>query len=186
MLRTAAGFSLLLSSIALVAQNGYSSGTPMPSDALTGTIVYPGSGGACPVAMHASQGVWDHTIRVREGDKKRFDQPYGQRISLNLRGSESNRIVTATIRVRGWNGKHRILSTPTELHQSWNAVKTLKVQFVEEKDGSVSGDLWISGFTAVDSLQLIDLAYADGRIWKPSSSAACRVRPDPLMLITER
>jgi hypothetical protein len=192
MLRTAVGLALLLTSLALVAQNSSSSETAKPKVPdfqlpPTGTIVvFPDSGGACPVAMHASQGVWDHTIRVRDGDKERSYQPYGQRISLNLRDTESDRILTATVRVRGWNGKHRVLSTPTDSSPRWNAMKTLKVQFVEDKDGSVSGDLWIGGFTAVDSLQLIDLTYADGRIWKPSGSAACRVQPDPLMLITDR
>jgi len=192
MLRTAAGLTLLACSLALTAQNTSSSGTaapqpPEPQVPTNGAIfVVPGLGGACPVAMHASQGVWDHTIRIRDGENGRTAQPFGQRISLNLRDTQSDRIVSATVRVRGWNGKHRVLSTPTDTNQRWNAEKTLKVRFVEEKDGSVSGDLWVGGFTAVDSLQLLNLTYADGRVWRASGSAFCRVQPDPLMLITER
>ena len=190
MLRTAAGLVLLFCSLALTAQN--SSGTPVPQapevqvPSNGAIVVLPGWFDACPIAMHASQGVWDHTIRIRDGEKGSAVQPFGQRISLNLKDSQSDHIVSATVRVRGWNGKHRMLSTPTDSNQRWNAEKTLKIRFVDENDGSVSGDLWIGGFTGVDSLQLVDLTYADGRIWKPSGSAACRVQPDPLMLISGR
>jgi len=192
MLRTVAGFALFFTSLGLIAQNGPGSSPAVsaspegPSTAGLTVVILPNMEGACPVAMHASQGVWDHTIRVREGNKERIDQPFGQRISLNLKDSQSVRVVSATVRVRGWNGKNRVLATPTDSNQRWNAVKTLRVQFVEEKDGSVSGDLWVGGFTAVDSLQLLNLTYADGRVWRASGSAFCRVQPDPLMLITER
>ena len=149
-------------------------------------MVLPPVNTACPVAMHARQGVWDHVIRVREGERERVLRPVGQRISLTLEDSHSARIVSATVRVHGLNGKHRLLPTPTDEDRKWNAVATLKVDFVAENDGSVSSDLRINGFTAVFSIQLLDVTYADGKVWRVSGSDGCRVQPDPLMLITER
>ena len=199
MIRTAARLALLFSSVALVAQNSAPSGSATfgvdrqlelesesQTHALSGftVITYPTM--ACPIDMHARQGLWDRTVRVRDGEKERVLQPFGQRISLDLKDSRPARIVAATVRVHGLNGKNRMVLTPTDTTQRWNAVKTLKVNFAEQKDGTVSADLWIGGFTSVSSIQLMDVSYSDGSIWKISRSNACRVQPDPLMLITER
>jgi hypothetical protein len=149
-------------------------------------IILPDVEPACPIGMHASQGVWDHTIRVRDGER---DLPYprvGQRISLNLKDSHPAHIIAATVRVRGLNGKNRMMLTPAGTQQDWNAVTTLKIKFAQEKDGTDSADLWIPGFTAVSFVELIDVSYSNGTTWRTPASNACRVRPDPLMLITER
>jgi hypothetical protein len=136
--------------------------------------------------MHASQGLWDRTIKVRDGDRERALQPFGQRISLNLKDFRSARIVAATVRVRGLNGKNRALPTPADTKGRWNSALTLRVNFVEESDGTVSADLRIGGFTSVFSIQLIDVSYSDGSVWTISRRNACSVQPDPVMLITER
>lgn len=192
MLRTAAGFALLLTSFVLPAQSNSNPGALNSSTEQVQSvpdltiIVLPTVNAACPIDMHARQGVWDHTIRVRDGERDRVLRPFGQRVSLTLKDSHSAHIISATVRVHGLNGKQRMLPTPTEGAQRWNSVTTRKINFVEEDDGSVSSDLWINGFTAVYSLQLLDVTYADGSIWRPSGSDVCRVQPDPLMLITER
>ena len=189
MVRTAAGLLLLLSSLPLTSQSTSSKQTVTPEihQLPGGTLVFRGEvDGSCPIAMHASRGVWDHTIRVREGEKEFVHPSFGQRISLNLKASHSATIVAATVRVRGLDGKSRMVLTPAGAQQDWNAVKTLKAKFVQEEDGSVSADLRVAGFTAVDSVQLIDVTYSDGTLWRTPHSNACRVQPDPLMLITER
>ena len=136
--------------------------------------------------MHATQGVWDRTIRVRDGEREFVPQGFGQRISLKLRDSRPARIVAATIRVHGLNGKNRMLPTPADTAPRSNTVRTLKVKFIEEQDGTVSTDIRIGGFTSVTSIQLMNVTYSDGTVWTISQTNACRVQPDPLMLITER
>jgi hypothetical protein len=66
-----------------------------------------------------------------------------------------------------------------------DAIRTMRIAFTSEKDGSVSSDLYVSGFTSVTAVQLIEVSYADGSVWKTSAPASCRVAPDPLMLIAE-
>ena len=200
MIRAAASLALLLTSLTLTAQNASSPGATLsaptfgaaPPETFTlqngTTVVLPPAPdpAACPVSMEARQGIWDRTIRVREGDKERVVSPFGQRISLNLKDSHSAQITEAIVRVRGLNGKNRMLPTPTETGQKWNAVKTLTAKFAEEKDGSFSADLWIGGFTSVSSIELLQVSYADGSGWRISRSNLCRVTPNPLMLISNR
>jgi uncharacterized protein YraI len=195
MIRAAAGLALLIMSLTLTAQNASSSGAPFgaaPPEMLTlqngTTVVLPTApdSAACPVSMEARQGIWDRAIRIREGDKERALQPFGQRISLNLKDSHSARIISAIVRVHGLNGKSGMLPTPTEAGQKWNAVRTLTVKFAGQADGSFSADLWISGFTSVSSVELLQVSYADGSGWRVSRSNLCRVTPDPFMLISNR
>lgn len=59
---------------------------------------------SCPIGMQARQGVWDHTMRVRNGDQEKIIHPFGQRFVLTLKDSHPAQIVSATLRVHGTNG----------------------------------------------------------------------------------
>jgi hypothetical protein len=200
MIRTAAGLALLLSSVTLLAQNSFPSGVTTfgvasPQSSPEAIPVFPGktvtiylaSSAGCPIGMHASQSLWDRgTIRVHDGNRQRALEQFGQRIALALEDPHPARIVAATVRVRGLNGKNRAIPTPADTTQEWNAVKTLKVNFTEDQNGTVSADLWLGGFTSVGSIQLLKVFYADGYVWTIFQSSACRVQPDPIMLITRQ
>lgn len=190
MIRTAVGFALLFASLQLTAQSNSAPPFSVPQvHSLPGgtLIILPDVEEVCPIAMHASRGIWDRTIRVRDGEKDIVHTRAGQQISLTLKDSHTARIVAATVRVRGMNGKSRMMLTPAGEQQDWNAVTTLRAKFIREQDdGSVSADLRITGLTAVNSVQLIDVSYSDGTTWRIPHSNACRVKPDSLMLITER
>ena len=79
----ATAFVLLLSSFPLAAQN--SAKPESPAIVLRAQPV----GGGCPIGMVASQGVWDHTLRVRQGQEGQNPQPFGQRIFLTLNDTRS-------------------------------------------------------------------------------------------------
>lgn len=190
MIRTASCIALLVASLQLSAQSNSTSPLPasqvqsLPGETLT---LRPYVEGACPISMHATQGMWDHTVRVKDGETKPVPPvPLGQRISLSLKDDRHASIVAATVRVRGLNGTSRKVLTPTGEQQDWNAVTTLKVKFAQQDDGSSLADLRVAGFTAVNSVQLINVSYSDGSTWRSSKANACSVQPDPLMLITER
>jgi hypothetical protein len=175
MMRAAAGIALLLSgSLTLAAQS--ISGRVDPHTLQAGPV------SRCPVSMHASQDIWSHTMAVQKG----LDEKFGQRIALTLRDSHASHIASATVHVQGLTGKNHVLQIQTGMAQSGDSGRTLKVSFEEQSDGSVSGDLWISGFTSIASIQLLEATYADGSTWKISGSNVCRVQPDPMMLISNR
>jgi hypothetical protein len=135
--------------------------------------------------MQARQGVWDHTIRVREGQQEKLVQPFGQRFLLTLRDSHSAHIISAALRVHGTTGKSRMVQTAGLSNTgAAEATKILTVPFTAN-DGAASADIYVPGFTSVSSVDLQQVTYADGSTWKMSASSFCRVAPDPLMLVAE-
>jgi hypothetical protein len=179
MTRAALAITLLFGSLPLAAQNGT---TPKASSLY---VIPTFLTATCPISMQANQDVWDHTIKIREGERERVLQPFGQKISLTLKDTHPARIQAATVRVDGLTGKNRMVQTgPNSANP--DGIRTLRVRFAVLNDGRVSADLWLPGFTAVTSVELLEVSYADGSSWKISGSNVCRVQPDPLMLISNR
>lgn len=176
-------FVLLLSSLTLVAQSSTRNEGKRPVQ--HGTFVdldeLPGNG--CPIGMAASQGVWDHTIKVRQGLQEQSIQPFGQRIFLTLSDSDRAAIVAATVKVHGFNGMNHMLETVGDTNAQGDATKMMKIAFAMSAKGPVTSDLYVPGFTAVSSIELLEVSYDDGRVWRIGGSSVCRVKPDPMMLI---
>lgn len=173
----AIAFVVLLSSLPLAAQNG-----AKPEGQVFVLRTQPLASG-CPIGMVANQGVWDHTIRVRQGQQEKVIQPFGQRIFLTLNDSQPASIVAATVKVYGLTGKNRKLETAGNSSANAEATKIMKIAFAARQKNGVSTDLYIPGFTAVSFIELLDVSYEDGRVWRIGGSSVCRVAPDPLMLI---
>ena len=180
---------LLLGSLTLCAQNGASgaagsatSSTQDLSRSSTNAVIYAfNSAAACPIDMHARQGVWDHTITVHRGADQ-FKGSFGQRILLTLIDTRPAKIVVATVLVRGFNGKNRMMQTASA---EGNATKTIRTGLTPSENNTALADLYIAGFTAVTSIKLQDVTYSDGSTWHSNQSNPCRVAPDPLMLVAE-
>jgi hypothetical protein len=177
MKRTAVVLACLLTSLPLAAQSTSQLKTTILSK--PSQTVAP-----CPIGMQARQGVWDHTMRVRNGDQEKIIQPFGQRFFLTLKDSHPARIVSATLRIHGTDGKSRMLQATVANNTTAEAAKIVTVPF-KAKDGGVSADVYVPGFTSVSSVELQQVIYADGSTWKKSASSVCRVAPDPLMLVAE-
>lgn len=173
--RTSAAAALLICSSMLLAQD-----RPQTS---TSVLVLPFNStfGVCPIGMHARQGEWDHTITVRRGEQQKSNTPFGQRIVLALVDAHLAPIVAATLVVRGFDGKNHMVQTVGG--DGGNVTRNLRAVFAKQADGSVSADIYVPGFTSVTSLQLQSVSYADGSVWRVTASNACRVVPDPLMLV---
>ena len=181
----AAALVLLVISLPLAAQNGVQNqpqnqvGAKAPTFLDLGTT--PGIG--CPIGMAADQGVWDHTIRVHQGQRDKLAQPFGQRIILTLNDAHSAAIVAATVNVRGLTARNHMMQTAGNVNSNGEASRTLSVTFAANEKGRATGDLYIPGFTAVNSIELLQVSYGDGRVWRSGADNVCRVKPDPMMLI---
>ena len=141
----------------------------------------PGNG--CPIGMVANQGIWDHTFKVRDGQQEKAPQQFGQRISLTLADSHPSPIDAATVKVHGLTGKNHIVQAADGASEDGNATRIMRVKFATSEKSSVTGDLYLPGFTSVTSIELLQLSYEDGKSWRIGTSSGCRVTPDPLMLI---
>jgi hypothetical protein len=181
---SAVWFVLLLSASALAAQNA----APKPK---VFQLTPPGSGPnqltivrlppGCPVSLHA-QHLADGMM-VRTGST--HPQGLGQWLHLALAGYRSSQAVKATVTVHGFSGKARITEAAGGDGSS-DAKRTMTMPLSAESGQSVAGDLWVPGMTAVQTIDLDSVAYADGSVWNFTGQESCRVVPDPLMLIAGR
>lgn len=140
---------------------------------------------ACPVAMSARQSSGGNLVSVAPG--QRTDSGPSQHIYLTLGTKDSQRVASARVTVRGLTSAPRssLLSGPLSGAQgSSNIRRTLNVTF-NDGTGEQGADLKLADFTAVLSIELDALTYADGTSWTANANA-CRVKPDPLMLVGSR
>jgi hypothetical protein len=105
-----------------------------------------------------------------------------QLLHLTLINPDARRLVAARLRVHGVSGKPRLTqaahdAADADVHQA------LRVKFLPSPDRSVSANVWVPGMTAVLSLDLDEVTYADGSTWKFLGREACHVAPDPLVLV---
>jgi hypothetical protein len=183
------GFAFLFAVATSVAQ---SSATP-PADrenAQTATnFVLNLPAPTCPVSMHALQGTGTGLVAVRGG------QPvagFSQRIHLILTNPKSAKIAAAKVKAFGLSGKNRIEQASTNQlgltnqQAAFDLTRTLDVTFTPEGEKDVATDLILPGFTSVGSIQLESLTYKDGSTWAVAGREACRVAPDPFVLIADR
>jgi hypothetical protein len=133
--------------------------------------------------MDARQGIWDHTIRVRDGQSSKPRNEFGQRITLTLVDIHAARIVDATVKVLGLSGRNRMLNTDTGGNASPDASRVLHLTSFSAAKNGVTAEIYAPGFTSVTSIQLLAITYANGSTWTSPQTKVCHVTPDPMMLI---
>jgi hypothetical protein len=171
------GFALLLSSLTLGAQdrNGPTVQTfPEPVQIISQ---------ACPVGMQAQQRGSSQLVAVHNGQRV---QTTGQRITLTLRGASSPRIITGRVKVRGFTPKGHVLQSKAGGNLATDITRAMSVVFDEVSNGGVTGELVLPGFTSVASIELEEITYENGTVWKSERQSVCRVAPDMFMLISDR
>jgi len=144
---------------------------------------------ACPVEMRATQGSGGALVAVKPGqpDKGRPGQDrggYSQRIHLAVNNIGAPPIATADVRVHGTTAQPRMVplagtSGPATI------TRGMHVSFDGGTGKESSSDVVLRDFTSVNSIDLLSVTYADGTTWK-STAGACRIVPDPVMLIGAR
>jgi hypothetical protein len=164
--------ALLVGSIALQAQNNGQQPSRMTVFRL------PTINMGCPVSLRAQHGTSGNMLAV---DKSR-PKGIAQLLHLILTNPDSRRIAEASLTVHGLGGKGRVSETQSRQENS-DAARTLEIRFPGGSDREVSGDLWVPGMTAVLSIDLNSVTYADGSRSSFTGREGCHVAPDPLMLI---
>ena len=140
---------------------------------------------ACPVQMRATQGSGQGAlVAVKPGQPDPDRGGNSQRIHLAVNNTGAARIRTADVRVHGTTAMPRMVplagaSGPATI------TRGMHVSFSEGTGNESSSDVVLRDFTSVRSIDLLSVTYADGTTWK-SSAGACRIVPDPVMLIGAR
>jgi hypothetical protein len=138
---------------------------------------------SCPVGMQAQQRGSSQLVAVHNGQRT---QTTGQRIALTLRSASSPRILTARAKARGLTPRGHVLQSKAIDHLPSDIVREVTIAFNEVSNGGVTGELVLPGFTSVASIELEEITYEDGTVWKTEGQSVCRVEPDMFMLISDR
>lgn len=126
-------------------------------------------------------------LRSADGDSKPIMTP-----SITLKSKNGKPLVAATVTVHGTPPASEVVPAvsdsahnldPKHRHEIANTVQ-LKLKDVGE--GSYSGELTLSGFGVITTVDLKSVTYADGTSWKAPAKPECSVAPDPLLLISAR
>ena len=184
-------FALVLGSAAMAAQaiDQYQprkfDAQATPASATAQVFVPPGTDVSnCPAIFNARQGGSGSLISVKPGQPQPSTEGYAQRIHLTTVDGKT-RVIAATVRVHGLTPQPRYMPVDPGMGGPAKITRTLQVTFSPEAKNEVGTDLVMRDFTAVLSIEVESLTYADGSTWK-SGPGVCRVIPDPTMLIGAR
>ena len=108
--------------------------------------------------------------------------PQFQRLQLTLSNPSSRDIVSAEFTAHGFSNKPRARDLSAGSNEP-DLAKTIEIALGLKGNGHVSSDLSLQHFTAVTSIDLNSLTYADGTTWHAPSPGACSITPSPVMLV---
>jgi hypothetical protein len=145
-------------------------------------------GGSCPVSLSASQLGSPMNREVGNEPSAGKSREATQLVRLTVQPRDARRIVSATVTVHGYANKGRVVETLTaeaeDAYGGGDAVKTLEVSFPSRTGSQTWAELAVPGFSAVSSVQVKSITYADGSSWKFAEGVACSTRIDPMMLVS--
>jgi hypothetical protein len=140
----------------------------------------------CPAAFTARQGGMGDLVAVKPGQKSEQGKGISQHIRLSVAGYKNNgSVVDARLTVHGLTPRARIVPVQSGADGPAQISRTMNVSFSSDSAGESAADLHLGGYSAVFSIDIDSVTYADGSTWK-SGQGMCRVIPDPVMLISER
>jgi hypothetical protein len=145
---------------------------------------YPYSLDRCPIGLQVNHGSFFLQRKTEYGPGSGDGvSPASsvQRIHLTMTNPSLREVVKVELTVHGYSDKWRAIplaSSAPDLARRLTVVLDIK------GNGHASSDLSLSSFTAVTSVDVDRLTYADGSVWHATARGACSVAPNPLMLVS--
>jgi hypothetical protein len=144
----------------------------------------------CPVGLEASRGgvfaKREVSRESRPGDSSpQQAQVPNQQIQLTLTNPSSRAIVAAELTAHGFSDHWRTVPLSSGVNNP-DLAQQLKITFSVKANGHATQDLALSRFTAITSIDVSALTYADGSTWRAVSSGDCSVTPSALVLVSSR
>jgi hypothetical protein len=133
---------------------------------------------ACPLDMHVRQRAGGSLMSTDA--QGRPVKTFAARLKLELTDQRPDktgqRMVSATVTVRGWNPNARAL--PIDGGRGDSLARTMTVPLTGGGIPDASADLELPGFTAARMVRLDSITYDDGQVWRFRS---CQAAPDLYM-----
>jgi hypothetical protein len=159
-----------------------------PGDTKSTVLTRPRTPGAsCPIGMQARHGA-GVPVSMNAGpsvEKSPIapDSPaFTQRIHLTMTNPLSREIVSAQFVVHGYSNKGRAMNLANSSPEP-DLAKTVDVVLDVQGKSEASSDLSLRRFTAVTSIDLSSITYADGNTWDTPAPETCSITPDLIMLV---
>jgi hypothetical protein len=134
-------------------------------------------GGGLPISVGAAD------LKSQNGKVPLSVQNQG--IHLAVANASSRDIVGLEITVHGLSETWRYVPL-SDMPQKPDFAKSVGLSLDVKKSGHASRDLSLNHFTAVTSVDLNSIKYADGSEWDAPSATACSVTPDLIMFVATR
>jgi hypothetical protein len=147
----------------------------------------PTVGADCPLGMRASHGVGvpvglKALTASSNNPTAPTDPVLTQRIHLTMTNLLAHEIVSAQFVVHGFSDRARAMNLANS-SQEPDLAKTVNVVLDVKGKAEASSDLSLTRFTAVTSIDLNSITYADGNTWHTPSPEACSIAPGLMMLV---
>jgi hypothetical protein len=138
----------------------------------------------CPVDMEARHATRTPASMNADGENAPGSKvaPQLQRLRLTLTNPSSRDIVSAQLTAHGFSKKPRARDLSAGSNEP-DLAKTIEVALGVKGKGQASRDLSLNHFTAVTSIDLNSITYADGTTWNAPSPGACSITPRMVMLV---
>ena len=136
----------------------------------------------CPIAMRAQHMADGEMVKIGKAQPRGI----GQWLRLTLIAPDSRRIVKATLTIRGLSPKGRTVQALRNGDDSSDVVSQQVASFTIGLDKDDVANLWVRDMTAVQSIEISSVTYADGSTWKYAGDMTCRVTPEGLMQVDGR
>jgi hypothetical protein len=193
--------ALLLGSVSLAAQYPVPAQNQKSFGVASTSLFRPGSGApsvvvptgqpqmsGCPVSLRAQHLADGSMVRARDAHPKGVGQWLHLAVAYPEAGpsaAAAKEVTGALITVHGFADVPRMTEAAPAAEARADAKRTILVPFsTATYAGPAAGaDVWVPGMTAVTSIDLKSVTYADGSQWSLTGGGSCRITPDPLMLI---
>jgi hypothetical protein len=174
-------------SFGVVTQSTQNSGSGSGHSSLT-IVTLPPQTAACPVALRAQHLADGSMVRT---SRDAHPKGVGQWLHLTVANPQAKQVTNALITVHGFADVPRMTEAAPAAEARADAQRTMTASFstapVSGAAGQADGaDVWVPGMTAVTSIELKRVIYADGSQWSFAGGGSCRITPDPLMLVAGR
>jgi len=141
---------------------------------------------ACPVSFSAKRGGTGGFVAVKPGQKSEDGKGFSQQVRLSVADDKSHSsVVEAQVTVHGASPRPQVMPVSRARNSPAQISRNMNISFTRSGFGDIGADLALPGYTAVFSIDIDSVTYADGSTWK-SAEGMCRVIPDGMMLISAR
>jgi hypothetical protein len=159
----------------------------MAVDTLTLSIL---RSAGCPVGLKASFNSSSQMIKVHKPGEPDPGPARGpsQHIRLSLGNHAQNPVVSVRVTAFGLNARGRVDRTADrDAYGASDIRRSMDIaQFFTAKDGTLYAYLVLPGFTAVNSVKLESIRFADGSTRSFAGQSLCSIPVDGMMLVSGR